>query len=293
MIPGMTVIGPHTYRKSGMSYSRTRKNRPKNRAKPPIAKYAIGSRSRRLDVLEATIRPTKPRVLQSGAVRIRNARRMPSAGLRRDRTLRSDRGPRRLQWFADEQHAGPGDADQPEGSHREGDWPERLRQGAAQDRSHDEPGSEDDRVDPERGPRHRVFDDVTQIRERRGRERPGAGREDHDQWPSGDQLLQVRTASARREGEEDREAAEACEPQGHERPSQARAIGQTAAHREREAERNPEGRDDDQELVGRRRSLVAGAEQVVGEGEDVSVERDDGNVDREEALDVLVPQHGA
>src|SRR2546422_8922416 len=112
MSPGMTVTGPHTYRKSGMSYSRTRKNRPKKRAKPPIAKYAIGSRSRRLDVLEATLRRTKARVLQSGAVRITNARRMPSSGLGRDRALGSDRGPRRLQRLADEQHAGAGDAEE-------------------------------------------------------------------------------------------------------------------------------------------------------------------------------------
>src|SRR3989442_3328418 len=97
MSPGMTVIGPHTYRKSGMSYSRTRKNRPKKRAKPPIAKYAIGSRSNRLDVLEDTLRPTKPRVLQSGVLRIRNAPRIPSAGFRRDRGLRCDRGARRFQ----------------------------------------------------------------------------------------------------------------------------------------------------------------------------------------------------
>src|SRR2546426_9138870 len=107
MIPGMTVIGPHTYRKSGMSYSRTRKNRPKNSAKPPIAKYAIGSRSSRLDVLEDTIRPTKPRVLQSGVVRIRNVRRIPSARLRRDRTLRNDRGARRFQRLADGQNPRP------------------------------------------------------------------------------------------------------------------------------------------------------------------------------------------
>src|SRR5213594_5075135 len=57
----MTVIGPHTYRKSGTSYRRTTKNRPKNRAKPPIAKYAIGSRSSRLEVLEGTCCPTKRR----------------------------------------------------------------------------------------------------------------------------------------------------------------------------------------------------------------------------------------
>src|SRR2546422_2002339 len=100
MTPGMTVIGPHTYRKSGMSYSRTRKNRPKNSAKPPIAKYAIGSRSSRLDVLEDTIRPTKPRVLQSGVVRIRNARRIPSAGLRRDWILRNRPGARGFQPLA-------------------------------------------------------------------------------------------------------------------------------------------------------------------------------------------------
>src|SRR5437016_10597799 len=247
MTPGMIVIGPHRNRKSGMSYSRTTKKRPKNRAKPPIAKYAIGSRSRRLDVLEATLRPTKAPILQSGAVRIRNARRMLSAGLRRNRALGSDRRPRRLQRLADEQHAGPGDADQPEGNHREGDRPERLCESAPEDRADDEPGPEDDRVDPERGPRHRAFDDVAQVCERRGWKRPGAGREEDDQGPSGDQLLQVRAAGTRSEGEEDREAAEACQPQGHERPSQPRAIRQTAAHREREAERNPEGRDDDQE----------------------------------------------
>src|SRR2546427_12056567 len=112
MIPGMTVIGPHTYRKSGMSYSRTRKNRPKNSAKPPIAKYAIGSRSRRLDVLEDTLRPTKPRVLQSGVVRIRNAPRIPSAGFRRDRGLRCDRGARRFQRLAGGTQAGPRESDE-------------------------------------------------------------------------------------------------------------------------------------------------------------------------------------
>src|SRR2546427_6715312 len=115
MSPGMTVTGPHTYRKSGMSYSRTRKNRPKKRAKPPIAKYAIGSRSRRLDVLEATLRPTKARVLQSGAVRIRNAGRMPhlvSGGI----GLSGATVVRGVFRFADEQHAGPGATDQPEGN---------------------------------------------------------------------------------------------------------------------------------------------------------------------------------
>src|SRR5256885_2280016 len=59
--PGMIVIGPHRNRKSGMSYSRTTKKRPKNRAKPPTAKYAIGSRSSRLEVLEGTRRPTNLR----------------------------------------------------------------------------------------------------------------------------------------------------------------------------------------------------------------------------------------
>src|SRR2546427_3360971 len=173
MTPGMTVIGPHTYRKSGMSYSRTRKNKPKKRAKPPIAKYAIGSRSSRLDVLEDTLRPTKPRVLQSGVVRIRNAARIPSAGFRWDRSLRRDRGARRFQRLADEQHAGPGDSDEAEGNHRERDRTERLRQGAAEDRSHDETGSEDDRVNSERGSGHGMLDDVPEIRESGGRGRSG------------------------------------------------------------------------------------------------------------------------
>src|SRR2546427_3079249 len=121
MTPGMTVIGPHTYRKSGMSYSRTRKNKPKKRAKPPIAKYAIGSRSSRLDVLEDTIRPTKARVLQSGVVRIRNARRIPSAGLRRDRILRNDRGARCFQRLAGGQHARPGESGEAHGEYRRRD----------------------------------------------------------------------------------------------------------------------------------------------------------------------------
>src|SRR2546426_1826665 len=160
MTPGMTVIGPHTYRKSGMSYSRTRKNRPKNSAKPPIAKYALGSRCRRLDVLEDRPRPTKPRVLQSGVLRIRNAPRIPSAGFRRDRGLRCDRGARRFQRLADEQHAGPGDSDEAERNYRERDRTQRPRQGAAQDGAHDETGSQDDRVDSERGSGHGVLDDV-------------------------------------------------------------------------------------------------------------------------------------
>src|SRR2546427_9415419 len=200
MTPGMTVIGPHTYRKSGMSYSRTRKNKPKKRAKPPIAKYAIGSRSSRLDVLEDTLRPTKPRVLQSGVVRIRNARRIPSAGFWWDRGLRRDRGARRFQRLADEQHAGPGDSDEAEGDHPERDRTDRLRQGAAEDRSHDETGSEDDRVNSERGSGHGMLDDVPEIRESGGRDRPGTGGEDNDQGPSRDELPQVRTAGARREG---------------------------------------------------------------------------------------------
>src|SRR3989441_10147837 len=154
MTPGMTVIGPHTYRKSGMSYSRTRKNRPKNSAKPPIAKYAIGSRSRRLDVLEDTLRPTKPRVLQSGVLRIRNAPRIPSAGFRRDRGLRCDRGARRFQRLADEQQAGPGDSDEAERNYRERDPTQGLRQGAAEDGSHDETRFADDRVDSQRGSGH-------------------------------------------------------------------------------------------------------------------------------------------
>src|SRR2546427_1981261 len=145
MTPGMIVIGPHRYRKSGTSYRRTTKNRPKNRAKPPIAKYAIGSRSSRLDVLEDTLRPTTPRVLQSGVVRIRNVRRTPSAGLRRDRGFWNDGGARGFQRLADGQHAGPGDSDKAEGDHRERDRPERLRQGAAEHRSHDEPRAEDER----------------------------------------------------------------------------------------------------------------------------------------------------
>src|SRR2546422_9510538 len=110
MIPGMTVIGPHTYRKSGMSYSRTRKNRPKNSAKPPIAKYAIGSRSRRLDVLEDTLRRTKRRGLQSGVVRIRDAGQIALAGFRRDRSLWHERGARRFQRLAECQTGRPADA---------------------------------------------------------------------------------------------------------------------------------------------------------------------------------------
>src|SRR2546426_11178060 len=215
MTPGMTVIGPHTYRKSGMSYSRTRKNRPKKRAKPPIAKYAIGSRSRRLDVLEATLRLTKPRVLQSGVVRIRNARRMHSAGFRRHRALRSAQGLRDVLRLANEQHARTGDANQPEGDHRERDRPERLREGPAEDRSHDEPGPEDDRVNPERGPRHGMLDGVTEVRERGGRGRPRAGREDDEQGPTGGELLEVGTARPCGEREEDREPAETSETQAH------------------------------------------------------------------------------
>src|SRR2546428_251294 len=225
MTPGMTVIGPHTYRKSGTSYRRTKKNRPKNRAKPPIAKYAIGSRSSRLGVLEDTLRPTTPRVLQSGVVRIRNVRRTPSAGLRRDRGFWNDGGARGFQRLADEQHAGPGDSDKAEGDHRERDRPERLRQGAAEHRSHDEPRSEDDRVNSEGGSGHGVLDDVAQIGEGRGRERPGTGGEDDDKGPSGDELCQVRIAGARGEREENREPTEAPEPQAHERPAQTRAIG--------------------------------------------------------------------
>src|SRR3989454_9358 len=285
----MTVIGPHTYRKSGTSYRRTTKNRPKNRAKPPIAKSAIGSRSSRLDVLEDTIRPTKPRVLQSGVVRIRNARRIPSAGLRRDWILRNDRGARCFQRLADEQHAGPGDSDEAEGDHRERDRPERLRQGAAEDRSDDEPGSEDDRVDAEGRSCDGMLDDVSQIRERGGRERPGAGSEDNDQGPSRDELPQVRTSRARREGQQDREAPEARESEAHERPAQAHAVGEAAAPRRRPPPGNPRRRADDQELICRRGPLVAGPEQIVGGGEDVPVQSDDGDGDRGEPLDVLVP----
>src|SRR3989441_6990873 len=228
MIPGMTVIGPHTYRKSGMSYSRTRKNRPKNRAKPPIAKYAIGSRSRRLDVLEATLRLTKPRVLQSGVVRIRNARRMHSAGFRRHRALRSAQGLRDVLRLANEQHARTGDANQPEGDHRERDRPERLREGPAEDRSHDEPGPEDDRVNPERGPRHSMLDDVTEVRERGGRKRPRAGGEDDDQGPSGDELLEGGTAGPGGGGEGDRGPAGKREPPGPGRAAQPPPIRKTA-----------------------------------------------------------------
>src|SRR2546426_3548440 len=230
MIPGMTVIGPHTYRKSGMSYSRTRKNRPKNSAKPPIAKYAIGSRSRRLDVLEDTIRPTKPRVLQSGVVRIRNAPRMRSAGFRRHRALRSAQGLRDVLRLANEQHARTGDANQPEGDHRERDRPERLREGPAEDRSHDEPGPEDDRVNPERGPRHGMLDDVTEVRERGGRKRPRAGGEDDDQGPTGGELLQGGTARPCGEPAEYREPARTPGPQGPERPAQPHTHGNPAAH---------------------------------------------------------------
>src|SRR5437667_6421237 len=271
----------------------TRKKRPKKRAQPPIAKYAIGSRSRRLDVLEGTRRPTRPRVLQSGVVRIRNARRMSSARFRRGRALRSERTPRCVLRLADEQHAGAGDSDEAEGDHGEGDRTERLREGAAQHRPDDEPRSEDDRVDAERGAGHSVLDDVPQVGEGGGRERPGAGGEDDDQGPSRDQLFQVRTAGARREREENREPAEAREPQGHERPSQSCAVGQPAAHREREAKRNAERRDDDQELIGRRGPRVYGPEQIVREREDVSIERDDREVDREKPPTVLVPPHGA
>src|SRR5437899_12628093 len=97
MSPGMTVIGPHTYRKSGISYSRTRKNMPKNSAKPPIAKYAIGPRSNRLHVLEDTLRATKPRVLQFGLGRLSTAWLLAPAASPRRRSLRHDRGARRYQ----------------------------------------------------------------------------------------------------------------------------------------------------------------------------------------------------
>src|SRR3989442_2100551 len=212
MSPGMTVTGPHRYRKSGMSYSRTRKNRPKKRAKPPIAKYAIGSRSRRLDVLEATLRLTKPRVLQSGVVRIRNARRMHSAGFRRHRALRSAQGLRDVLRLANEQHARTGDANQPEGDHRERDRPERLREGPAEDRFHDEPRPEDDRVNPERGPRHGMLDDVTEVRERGGGQRSPAGGGDHDQGASGDALREVGPARPCRGPPEHREPAPTRQP---------------------------------------------------------------------------------
>ena len=95
-------------------------------------------------------------------------------------------------WLADEQDARTGDSDQAEGDHREGERPEGLREGAAQYRPDDEPRPEDDRVDAERGPGHGVLDDVTEVGEGRGRERPGAGREDGDQRPSGDELLTVK-----------------------------------------------------------------------------------------------------
>src|SRR2546426_3537867 len=220
---------------------------PKNRAKPPIAKYAIGSRSRRLDVLEATLRLTKPRVLQSGVVRIRNARRMHSAGFRRHRALRSAQGLRDVLRLANEQHARTGDANQPEGDHRERDRPERLREGPAEDRSHDEPGPEDDRVNPERGPRHGMLDDVTEVRERGGPERPRPRGEGDAQGPPGGELLQGGTAGPCGGPEEDREPAETREPQAHEPPSQPHAIGKPAAQREGEAKGNAERRDDDQE----------------------------------------------
>src|SRR2546422_4736507 len=247
MSPGMTVTGPHTYRKSGMSYSRTRKNRPKKRAKPPIAKYAIGSRSRRLDVLEATLRLTNPGVLQSGVVRIRNAPRMRSTGFRRHRALRSAQGLRDVLRLANEQHARTGDANQPEGDHRERDRPERLREGPAEDRSHDEPGPEDDRVNPERGPRHGMLDDVTEVRERGGRKRPRARGEGGHPGASGDELLEVGTAGPGGERVGHREPGETRGPQAPERPSQPHAIGKPAAHREGEAKGNAERRDDDQE----------------------------------------------
>src|SRR5256886_8291666 len=63
-------------------------------------------------------------------------------------------------------YAGPGDSDEAEGNHRERDRAECLRQGAAEDRSHDEPGSEDDRVNSERGSRHGVQIGRASCRER-------------------------------------------------------------------------------------------------------------------------------
>src|SRR5947199_9212663 len=129
----------------------TRKKRPKKRAKPPIAKYAIGSRSRRLDVLEGTRRPTRPRVLQSGVVRIRNARRMSSARFRRGRALRSERTPRCVLRLADEQHRRAGEADDAEGGQREGDRTELWRGGAAQRRPTDRRRAHSAGADAERG----------------------------------------------------------------------------------------------------------------------------------------------
>src|SRR6266545_3050137 len=229
MTPGINVMGPQRYRKSGICHKNTRKNNPKKSANPPIAKYAIGSRSRRLELLDATSARRGRGYFNPATSESRRCTDSGLAVLRRRDGLRAHRGPRISQGLADEHHADAGNPDQAEGDHREREGSERLREDAAEDGPDDEPGPEDDGVDPERGARDGVADDVTQVRERRGRERPGPRREDRDQRPPRDELRRVRAATGpRRERQEDREAAEAREAKGHERAAQPRPVGEPA-----------------------------------------------------------------
>src|SRR5207244_749374 len=191
----------------------------------------------------------------------------------------------------DEGDPGPGNADETDGQDGEGQGSDGLRERPSEDRPDDEAGSEDDRVDAERRARDGPLDDVAEVGERGGRERPGSRGEDRDEGPLGDEEAQVRSGGGRRGREEDRDASEAREPEGHERPPEARPVGEAAAEGEGAAEGQAEGRDDGEERRQRRRP--SRPDQVVREAEHVAVQGHDGDVDREQPPDVAVPEDGS
>src|SRR5881398_685764 len=230
-------------------------------------------------------------VLQSRAVGIRRGHEpWNSLAVGRARGIRR-RAPRLFRGLPDEGDPGPGNADETEGQDGEGEGPDGFRERPAEDRPDDEAGSEDDRIDAEGRAGDRPLDDVAEVGERGGRERPRSRGEDRDERPLGDEEAQIRSGRSRRGREQDREASEAREAEGHERPPEARAIGEAAAEGEGAAEGQAEGRDDDEER--RQRRASPRPDQVVREAEDVSVQGHDGDVDREQPPDVAVPEDGS
>src|SRR5256885_1844266 len=171
--------------------------------------------------------------------------------------------------LTDEQDSRGRNPDETEREDGKGERAHGVRESASKDRSDDEPGSEDDRIDPEGRAGHGTLHDVSEVGECGGRERAGSGREEGDQRPLGRELVEVRAARPRGRREQDGQSSEAGEADPHERSPTPGTIGPSTAEGERETERDAERTDDDQELGhggGPSRS-----DQVVGEAEDVPV----------------------
>src|SRR5256886_8534241 len=87
--------------------------------------------------------------------------------------------------LTDEQDSRGRNPDETEREDGEGERAHGVRESASKDRSDDEPGSEDDRIDPEGRAGHRPLPDVPAVAEGGGRGRARSGREGSDQRAPG------------------------------------------------------------------------------------------------------------